>query len=259
MRTPGRGRGLSSTDIRKILAVRLRPSWGYAIRIQPQSKMRAALRFPPPTTAMGALAYPLLLIRGDRREVLSDKRPAGSSAELVRREVEHVAISVLARTLTHGSLHKVNQLYRGKVFPSITALPSVFIYSEGESWVDVAFILGRGAHDVEELERAGWGITRLGSRESLFSAESVEVVQGERRRTTEVETRFTFTLRDGMTVEGSYEVLQVVDPSSSIGDYSQVPKTPLCYPAGVVRVRSEEPLETISFDVWGKTEEVIIR
>ncbi|AGT34163.1 hypothetical protein OCC_13320 [Thermococcus litoralis DSM 5473] len=56
------------------LKVQLRPTGIIALRALPQSKMRTALRYVPPTTLIGAIAYPLLHISGDRGETTYEKK-----------------------------------------------------------------------------------------------------------------------------------------------------------------------------------------
>jgi len=58
-------------------------------------------------------------------------------------------------------------------------------------------------------------------------------------------------------VEGNYEVIRVVDPSTPIGDYSGSKKIPMCYPCGTVEVRSARPLRVLRAEVLGEAVEVI--
>lgn len=243
----------------KCLYINLRPSWGFALRFQPQSKMRGALKFPPPTSVIGALSYPLLRLRGDRVEVFRTERRWISSSDRLRSLINHVSISVSGPAVIYGSFLKINQVYRGEVRSGVTALPATFIYSESEPFIELLYFLRRGIEeDINELLRAAFGITRLGSRESIMSAEQANIVEYTQKESYSVRTRFSFPYIEGLDVSGCYEILNVVDwKKSEIGDYSDAPRILMCYPRTEVEVKADRPFKIYEVDLPTGTAKVI--
>ena len=235
------------------LFIRLRPNWGFAVRLQPQSKMRETFIYPPPTTLIGALSYPLMRQSEGRKEVIQiSMGKIVSSADHLRRLLKAVAASFIGgRGLTYGSYLKVNRNYRGKIEQAITALPVNIILGRSDVFLDVVYILDSVD---ESILRAGWGITRIGSRESIFSTEEVLSGEERKRRGKSVETRFSFEIKPNIQVEGRGSVLEVVDwRTAEIGDYTNAKKSLYFYPEQRVTVRSEEGLDFYELDLpWGR-------
>jgi len=235
------------------LFVRLRPSWGFAARLQPQSKMRMAFTYPPPTTLIGALAYPLVRCMGQRREIFFQGREQLSMAEKLRNDLKVVATSSIGRGVIYGSYLKVNRYYRGSVEPAVTALPSMITLGEREKILDIVYVTSREIDD--KLLRAGWGITRIGSRESIYSVEEVFTGKEKEKETSKVNTRFSFRLNTKMQINGRGTIIYVVDwKNTKIGDYKDVERVPYFYPEGEVTVRSEGfKLKVLELNLpWGK-------
>jgi CRISPR-associated protein Cas5a/b/c len=241
----------------KFVFVRLRPTWGFACRLQPQSKMRMAFRYPPPTSLIGALAYPLLSRTEGRVEVIYRNKKPLSAAEIVKKYIMFVSTSFIGDSTIYGSLLRINRFYRGEVDYGITALPAVITYSAKDSFLDIIYVVDEINH---ELERAAWGITRVGSRESVFSAEEVLTGDVIETREREAKTRFSFLLRPGMEISGEGTILYAVDwRESDIGDYHERERKPYVYPEGYMIVRAkDEPMKVAMVEVFGKTEVLIL-
>ena len=218
----------------EFLLVRVRFSWGFAARLQPQSKMRMAFKYPPPTTLLGALAYPFIRRRGaGRLEVITKGKKVISAADKLKGLVKEVATSLHEEPSIYGSYLRVNRIYRKSLDFAVTAFPSSFVYSNEEGLADLVYVMEEVS---EDLERAAWGITRIGSRESVVSVESVYVGEAIPKRGNSVKTRFSFSLRD-YSVRGDGTILYVVDwRKQDIGDYAKADRIPYYYPKHEVEV-----------------------
>jgi len=245
-----------------ILFVRLKPNWGYAVRRQPQSKMRINFSRPPPSTLIGALAYSLKRILGDRREIIVKDRRAISSANFVKNMLLSVNIRMIGETLNYGSLYRINMIYRGTALSAITALPSAFTYSNRDIVLDIVYVFDESKLSLNEipeniLERAGWGITRIGSRESIFSAEKVSIDRVEVREFKKTETSFSFIFNEKIKYKGSVIVEYVADwRKTDIGSYLNAPLIGIFYPKGRVTVFGE--FLGIEYTVDAKKEVIIV-
>lgn len=231
---------------RYVLAV-LRPHGVVSLRVQPQSKARVSLKHPPPSSLLGALSYSLA--REDGREVVfRDGHVEPRSAEF-RDLIEHVAVAVSGEGYSYGSLYKINEYYRGEALQAVTALMNTFLYGEGDCAIKALFVLsGRCDGDCARLvERAAWGISRLGSRESLVSVERVSSGVGRVLAVDEVETEYSFEWREGVSLEGSYDVVFTADWRSVLGNIASAPRIRVVYPRGRVRVRGKG-MKVFQFD-----------
>ncbi len=232
----------------KFLLVRVRFNWGFAARFQPQSKMRMAFKYPPPTTLLGALAYPLIRLRSGRVELVAKGKKLTSATEQFKKYFEEVAVSMQDEPSVYGSYLRVNRIYRGSVDFGVTALPSSFLYSNGEATADLVYVMKEVP---EGLERAAWGISRIGSRESVVSVDSVYVGDASLKRGESAKTRFSFYLKD-YKVRGNGTVLYVVDwREQEIGNYAKAERVPYYYPKGEVEVSGELSWFELNLP-WGK-------
>lgn len=245
------------------LLARIRLGWGYAVRRLPQSKMRASLRVVPPTTLVGALAYSLARVVGNRVETIYGSRSAYSWAESLRGAFIYVGSRLSVDSVSYGSILKVNYLYRGSVLQGITALP-VEVTAGTRSYVDALYVVDEGAlaergFGLRDLERAAWGIVRLGSRESVVSVDEVSVGEGEFGEADEAATEYMFTLREGMEVRGSYRLVDVVDwKRAPLGSYRGAERVVAVFPRGPVRVSRDGGMRVFEFSAGGRRGVVII-
>lgn len=225
------------------LKVQLRPTGIIALRALPQSKMRTALRYVPPTTLIGAIAYPLLHISGDRGETTYEKKNFKSKAESVMSLFKWATIKVEGKPKLYGSLLKINTIYRGKVQSAVTSFPFAVLYGEFDGSLTAAYLidedaLSKSTYTPKDLERAAWGITRLGSRESIVSVEEVKMGKTVFRERDKVRTAYAFPFK-GVHVQGKGTLQTVVDWRSGIGDYSNAKRMVMFYPEGTVEVRGK--------------------
>lgn len=211
------------------LTVKARYHWGFWVRAPGTSKFQATLPVPPPTTIIGAIAYPLakrgaLSLQGVRREgevVLDPKLGLMSPAGLLEKYVYATAsldtdqslgymwddlnkfVTILFQETTKSTdeekavggrrylmKYRTGALPAGKVYYPSGRISMVMLVDEG-----VREIISGRLED--ELRMAAWQITRVGSKESIVSVEEVQLSEakpiGERR----VRTRYYFPARLG--------------------------------------------------------------
>ena len=96
------------------LKVTMRPTGIVALRALPQSKMRTALRYVPPTTLIGAISYPLHHLSGNRAETVYDRKTFKSTADGVKNLFEWVTVKTIGKPRLYGALLKINTVYRGR-------------------------------------------------------------------------------------------------------------------------------------------------
>lgn len=214
------------------LMVTLRSHGIIALRVSPQSKMRISFKHPPPTSLIGALAYPLF--SEDRREmVMSEDGKVKSVADMLRDMLIGVTISSKGG-LMYGPLFRINRLYHGVAESAVTSLPVTVTYSECDSPLRVIYIFDDEKltnYTINDLKRAAWGITRIGSRESIVNVEDVKASKVEISNTKIAKTSFSYPLEKVKSVKGRYDVELVVDwRRSEVGDYSRVDKIKMAYP-----------------------------
>ncbi|NJE06348.1 type I-A CRISPR-associated protein Cas5 [Thermococcus sp. M36] len=225
------------------LKVTMRPTGIIALRALPQSKMRTALRYVPPTTLIGAIAYPLFHIGGSRAETVYDRRTFRSTVGEVLGLFDWVTVKTSGKPRLYGALLKINTVYRGKVQSAVTSFPFAVMYGTNDATITAVYIINEEAlaestYRLEDIERAAWGITRLGSRESVVSVESVETGRADVIEVETAETSYAFPFK-GLEVSGKGTLQSVVDWRSGIRDYSQARRMVMFYPEGSVRVRGQ--------------------
>ncbi|MDI3476342.1 MAG: CRISPR-associated protein Cas5a/b/c [Thermococcaceae archaeon] len=235
------------------LKVQLRPTGIIALRALPQSKMRTALRYVPPTTLIGAIAYPLLHISGDRGETIYEKKIFKSKAESVIGLFKWVTIKTEGRPKLYGSLLKINTIYRGKVQSAVTSFPFAVFYGESTNSLTAAYFvdedaLSESTYSSKDLERAAWGITRLGSRESIVSVEDVKMGKAVFREANKVRTAYAFPFK-GVNVHGKGTLQAVVDWRLGIGDYSNAKRMVMFYPEETVEVQGRLSIAELDGEV----------
>ena len=235
------------------LKVHIRPSGIMALRSLPQSKMRTALRYVPPTTLIGAIAYPLFHVVGNRAETAYEGKTFRSKAESVIGLFEWATVKTQGKPKLYGSLLKINTVYRGKAQSAVTSFPFAVLYGEGDYSMTAVYLISEEAlsestYSLRDVERAAWGITRLGSRESVVSVEEVTSGKTEVRDANETTTAYAFPF-NGFNVSGRGTLQSVVDWRSGIGDYSKAKRVVMFYPEGTVTVRGELSVAEVNGEV----------
>lgn len=228
------------------LAISLRPHGILALRSLPQSKTRLAFKYAPPSSLLGALVYAILRLKGIRIETEFRAKSALSIVESYKDLFISVSMSVNIEPIVHGLLLRINRYYRGDIDSSLTSFPVAIYYSDPDPLIRIVYLINEKRLDFygltkSDLLRAGWGIVRLGSRESLVSVDDVvlrdtEIISEELSEDNAIMTEFSFELREKIFVRGNYSLQYVVNWRDTLSDYSLAEKIPVVYPRGAVSV-----------------------
>ncbi|XRO75670.1 type I-A CRISPR-associated protein Cas5a [Methanocaldococcus sp. 28A] len=223
------------------LIIEAKPSGILALRSAPQSKMRSAFRYPTLTSLIGAISYSLFHVKGLRKEVINGDK---CSTEMLRNLFMTVAVKVEGNPVIYGSILRINRYYRGEVDSAITSLPMSIMYGEKDFKIKIAYvfndeILENSEYTIKDFERAGWGIVRIGSRESVVSVENVIVGKGKIKEGNEVETQYSFEFKNITDYDGKGILQAVVDWREELTNYTNAKKMIIVYPIGKVKVRGD--------------------
>lgn len=205
--------------------------WGYWVRVPGTSKMQPSLPLPTPTTLIGALSMPLVrseLIKCNGKEVgefTIEASESGrvqdfkSSAAFLDRAVIGCAVALKTQAMYWEDINKYNTLFfqtltkntaeektaggRRYLLKYLTGAITAgkVIYPSGEAVL--LFILDEEILEKilsslwrRIIENACWSITRVGSKESIFSVNKVQILKPKEVKGT-VRTRFYFPAKAG--------------------------------------------------------------
>lgn len=209
--------------------------WGWRLNIVPFSKSRPPLMVPPPTTLIGALAYPLC-----RTLKLPESYGEYSSAERLRGVLSYVGLRLDAPIIDYFDLMKITFFYRGKAKSDAVAVGKTYTLvgpCGGPPTVTLCYVVNEKKFErtfnerFDKLVEAACGITRIGSRESVVAP--LNVKHGEAKpllHCTRGETIYSLTRKAGRIV-GTCLTQEVVDwEGVKIGDYRGAPRDVLIIP-----------------------------
>lgn len=223
--------------------------WGWRLNLIPFSKSRPPLRVLPPTTLVGALAFPL-----NRALALPETYERYSGAEWLRQLLKYVGYRIDSPLTEYSDLSKISFYYRkGEAKTDAVAVGKTYSLSSSRPYgVTLCYIIDeskarfvlKGESMEKELLKAACSIMRLGSRESIAVPFRVSSGKAKLLDFKFGETGFSFLKRMVTSVEGSYIMSQVVDwELAKIGDYKNaifdmliVPYDAARYASGRVRV-----------------------
>ncbi len=228
------------------LKVSVQPHWGYALRVVPFSKSKPALPVPPPTTLIGALAYPLNIMLG-----IPENNGEVSGADRYR----NLFISVNARIdvpiIKYGDITRVFWYRKEEKTVQSDAISLEKVYSvSGEGSIDIIYVVDeneaeRVVGDLNILKLAAWGISRIGSKESIVSVKDVELRKANLVERDKIETDYYF-MGYAKLIKGDLISFDIVDfREYVIGDYVNAKKVPLNVPYSMRRQKSEKVWVTI--------------
>lgn len=170
----------------KILVIDAEVHWGYSIKIANVGKAQPALYVPPPSTLIGAISLPLAKHRGAGETIRNGKnvfsiafmyKPmfTGAACKIIGIGTywEDINRNIIALFQVPG--RRLNPKYRfnatpvGKIYSPRQDIRMLFVVKEkiasemlGENWQN-------------EIQLAGWEMSRLGSKESIISVEQVRL------------------------------------------------------------------------------------
>ncbi len=217
-----------------VLKVKAEYHWGFWIRSPGTSKYQSATPLPPPTTLIGALAYPLVkkgVLKLDGQQIKGEtikleKNSILSPAMVIEKYVvcasaylDNIAIiwedlskyntilfhettkseedEILAGGRRYTMKFRTGAIPVGKVFYPSGVLTAAFLIDDSMSKVvDGNF--------ENELVKAAWEMTRIGSRESIISVIDVKLSEATPTKDRKLKTRYYFPAVLGSVVEGGY-------------------------------------------------------
>ncbi|MBS7614058.1 hypothetical protein KEJ48_07480, partial [Candidatus Bathyarchaeota archaeon] len=152
------------------LKARLTLSWGFASRVTFFSKARKALSIPPPTTLIGALAFPLTMYKKLPENISLNL----SSASFFKGLIISVHASLKSLFSYYGDINRVNWYHKPVRLAKSDAVSLEKIYltpMEGTAYplLDVIYVFNPKVGEKilefnwrETLECLAWSITRIG-------------------------------------------------------------------------------------------------
>ena len=235
------------------LYVRAKLSWGFACRLVPFGKSRMTMKAPPPSTLLGALAYPLARSL-DWSEVLLGDGKEVSGADRVRKFVVSAHAKLSSSLAVKADINRVFwfDFQRKEVKTDAIALERVYASpatGAREGRMELIYIVKPGLAEgvlgekwASLLEAGGWSLTRVGQKEGLISVEYVKLAEARVLEDNKVKTDFYFPLEAcSSPPRGSWIQEFFVDPwEVGIGDYTGARRLPFIIPYSV---QEEGPTE----------------
>ncbi len=205
--------------------------WGLSINHFFGTKSRPALRIIPPTTLIGALAYPLARLRRwpENRDMYT------SSSDRLRGMLRGVYYTVLTRDIYPFTAYAENtkiMFYKDTAHMFYKdAAPVHKLYSVLPVEIEIMYLVDETSAEsllgpiwMETLEAAAASIARIGAKESHVSVDKVSIEDAEITVADgRVSTRYTVPIgayQPPLRVRGRYMVAKLVDwRRASIGEY----------------------------------------
>ena len=209
--------------IRKVIKAYIELHWGYSVKKPLYTATQPSFKIPPPTALLGALAYSASVIEEDYREIVKIGDDLGSKVlkyldvcpwvtyRLLDHEFRHVDTRVLAETKDIVRIIQSLGVRTEHIRVGSAMLWGIATY--GKVFMPGSFIEALFVARKEGLERYVWGLTRLGTRESIISVNNVELIDFEVvDKADEVETPYIFPRSLATQVEGEYDVVELPKP-----------------------------------------------
>jgi CRISPR-associated protein Cas5a/b/c len=214
------------------LKIKAEYHWGFWIRSPGTSKYQSTTPIPPPTTLIGAIAFPLIK-RGVLK--LNGQQIMGETIKLEESNILSPA-AVLEKYIVCTSAYLDNiaiiwedlSRYNTLLFQETTkdkedeklaggrrylmkyrtgALPVGKVFYPG-GVLTAAFLIDKSMSKIldgnleSELEKSAWEITRVGSKESIVSVTDVKISEARLLKEKKVKTKYYFPAVLGSVVEG---------------------------------------------------------
>jgi len=230
------------------LHIKAKLSWGFACRLIPFGKSRMTMKAPPPSTLLGALAYPLARSLGWPEVLLGDGKET-SGADRVREFVVSAHARLNFSLTVKADINRVFwfDFQRKEVKTDAIALERIYtspISGARESEIELLYIVrpelaerALGGKWASLLEAGGWSLIRVGQKEGLVSAEDVRLAEAEVLNGEKVKTSFYFPLEAcSSPPKGSWIQEFFIDPwEVGIGEYTGARRLPFVIPYSVQR------------------------
>ncbi|RLE64303.1 MAG: hypothetical protein DRJ38_05810 [Thermoprotei archaeon] len=204
----------------KALRVVLELHWGYSVKHPFFSASQPSFRFPPPTTLIGALVF-AIASRRNGVEILAESDGLYSYTAGLLNDVPWATCRVL--NIDPRLLIETRDLSRVLIAPYVRS-DNVYpgsqylwaVQTHGKVYapiltLDVVYMV-KGS-SVKDIARYAWGITRAGTKESIVSVRSVELLDINTIVDNIVETNYGFPRSLAEPVKGVYTETRLPIPS----------------------------------------------
>lgn len=202
---------MASAESEKLAAihVEIELHWGYSIVKPFYTAYQPSFKIVPPTTLIGALAYPYAVLNGEP-ESTDQFSTAVKMLDYVLWVTEKLEIdprfivetTELTRYITTLGVRMEN-LYRGSPY-LWTVQQRGRVYAQGQL-IHAVYITRRAG----DLERYAWGIWRIGSRETPVSVRSVDILQLQLLNRGAAHVEYMFPQRLAKHVKGMYVLAEL--------------------------------------------------
>ena len=197
----------------KVLHVKATAPWGWSIKAPGQSAAQTPIPVPPPSTLLGALAYPYFTFKG-WPELIFENGAYYSPAYKLLEQVSYAAFGISTSVATvHQDLTKnviapyLRQPHR-KISSNWFGAQAMGKTINPNGKIEIAYVLRPGA-DEAGLLKAAWSITRLGSKEGIIAVEDASV-----QEVVPAEMRLAIT-----AFYAPYSCVEVIEPGGEIIEF----------------------------------------
>jgi len=196
----------------KALRVIIEFHWGYSIKYPMFSASQPSFKFPPPTTLLGALSASLVYCE-EATEVFADGDRLYSYAAKILdvapwvtfrfTGIEDLGFLLETRDLTRTLI--AQYVRSDNVYP---LSPYVWaVQTHGKIYaptiaLDVVYLAREEA--TKRIARCAWGITRVGTKESIVSVRSIDILDVKLATGETVETQYSFNRALAEPIAGEY-------------------------------------------------------
>lgn len=236
------------------LNITVETHWGLSINHFLGTKSRPALRVIPPTTLIGALAYPLA-----RLNKWPENMGGNSCADFIRPLFKGVYYALLSdsQSLTVHAENTKIYFYKERrkgVYSDSASFPK--LYSVKPVKISIYYIIddekmrvSLGKEWKKQMLASATSITRIGAKESIVSVIDAKYVMVETTYQKEIKTKYTIPLDiiDVRNIHGRFIISRVVDwrKNTPIGNYFGKPTVmvaqPILYNDEPVTITQEIP------------------
>ncbi|RLG79679.1 MAG: type I-A CRISPR-associated protein Cas5 [Thermoprotei archaeon] len=239
------------------LVVDIELHWGITLNYFSGTKSKPVLQVIPPTTIIGALAYPLAKLKGE-----PENAGDASRAEMFKEVFTGVYYSIVKGALTpYAEISKVwfYKVRDKRAESDAAAFPR--LYAKVPTRIRLYYVvdvskasrkLGIGWRKL--LEYAAWSIMRLGSKESIVSVVDVKtsmVKELDVRGVEVIETPATIPAYNAKSITGNYVLAEVIDwRKSRIGRYTEASIVRIAQPVGAYHTPSKVKVEVEETPVY---------
>jgi len=191
------------------------------------------------------IVYEILEMPNRPRMVSKLEIAPKSIVEKYKTLVKNVAINIIGENLIYGSLLKINWYdthpKRMKAKQAATSLPFTLYYGNFDHAFNIIYLIDLNKLEafnlsLKDVARAAYGVSRLGSRESVVYSDVVSFGHVQIKEAEETKTAYSFTLDNSKSIFGSYSLQQVSDWRVEVTNPEKAPKILVVYPKESVKV-----------------------